>query len=151
MPIGSEHWVGANMVSDLHEIEGPDRRVAGVGFTVTNRFFHAGRPLGWFRGFAVEVDSRAISPDAVTLILRGQRFPVRQLPTLVDVWWQPLEKAQVEVLDQAITHADHHQIALVLELPLVTFTPVVDVNEIYPINPARLEAVLPTTTAAEAH
>lgn len=149
MPIGSQHWIQADMLSGLEELaEGVDD-FAGVRFTITNRFFHAGKPLGWFRAFGIEIDGRRIDASRTTLILRDQRFSAAAVPTIADVWWQPLERLVVEVRDPAIELKASHVVACVIELPLVTFTPILDRRGIYPSDPARLEAVLPMTTPAE--
>lgn len=148
LPIGGHHWVQEGMVSELREFRDESGQLAGLRFTVTNQFFHAGKPLGWFREVAVEVDGQLASAGATTITLNGQRFPISAVPTLSDVWWGPLQPAEFEVRDASIRSAAEHRVALLLEFPLVTFNPVLDRNRVYPTNPARLEAVLTTTEEA---
>lgn len=145
MPIGSVDWIEDGMLQgDLRELGNNHYQ-----FDVRNQFFHGAHPIGWIRD--IEVTMNGIAADDVAFTVRGQRVPLDLVRSTSDIWWYPLEVANVSfALPETPEPADDADITCRFAVSTFFFTPAIDRDDRYPTMSLPLRRRLPITAEVNA-
>ena len=144
MPAGQKYWIEEGSLTGC--IKNVDLSGGGVSdhycFTLVNKCLHAKHPLGWVRALKLKVDGEEVAQDKICFVLRGQRIPLKCMPTITDIWWNLAEEAQICVEKAGGLTPGPHTVECRLELSLHVNTRTVDREDIWPRLNTDLKAEL---------
>lgn len=141
MGLGEQYWVHENSLSKSmcnKDLDG-DGIYDHFSFTLRNNCLHSIHPLGWFRDFKLYLDEEEIPQDKSYFVLRGQLIPLKQLPTITDIWWEIIENAEIYGYYPGGVPAGIHQVKCEMDTSLVPNTRTVDTKEVWRRLPIVVE------------
>jgi hypothetical protein len=95
-----------------------DARTDGFTFKLRNCYYTA-QPISTIAGFKLRIDGEAISPDSISLIVRGARIRVPDAPTINEIWWRFGEVLDVHVEKPGGLQQGSHEMSLTIRMRTV--------------------------------
>jgi len=131
MPAGQRYWVEEGILGNqITNVDtNNDGKMDHYCFAIINKFLHAKHPLGWIRNVTLKIDGQTIRNDKAYFVLRGQWISLKHMPTVTDIWWNLVEKAEIYVEKEDGLEQGRHAVECNLELSLHENTRTVDVKD----------------------
>ena len=134
MPAGSSYWVPEGMLdaklfnADIDR----DGKIDHICFSISNKFLHPNHPIGWVRNLTVLIDDAEIDPEQIFFVIRKQWIPLKYVPTIRDIWWHMLEKAEIYIKSDGYPVGSEHDLACKIDISLLVHTENLDRNNLFP-------------------
>lgn len=133
MPAGSTYWVEEGMLdAKLYNVDtNSNGCIDYICFSVTDKFLHPNHPIGWIKRIAIQLDGAVVPQENIYFVIRDQWIPVVYVPTIRDIWWHMLEKAQIYIKSSGLLPGSTHDIKVEIDISLMVHTENLDRNDLF--------------------
>lgn len=92
-----------------------DGKIDGFQFDIVNPFYTA-EPVSSVKDLLLGIDGEEVSSERIGLIVRDQRFRIRDIPTIYETWWGFGEAIKVFVEEPGGLGTGRHELDCTLRM-----------------------------------
>ena len=92
-----------------------DGKIDGFQFDIVNPFYTA-EPVSSVKDLLLRIDGEEVGSERIGLIVRDQRFRIRDIPTIYETWWGFGEAIQVFVEEPGGLGTGKHELGCTLRM-----------------------------------